>query len=190
MVGESVPEMPVYFYHIPVLTGVNMPMIGFMEKISGMLPNFTGIKFTHEDLMDFMSCINYRDGAYDILWGRDECMLAALALGCRGVVGSTYNYAAPLYHALIRAFDEGNLREAQKLQQMSIDMITLLDKYGGMATGKAYMKLVGMDCGKFRSPVRNMTDKMFEDFVKDVEHLGISHLFSKNRTAIINIQKF
>jgi N-acetylneuraminate lyase len=58
-------------------------------------------------------------------------------------------------------------------------MITLLDKYGGMSTGKAYMKLVGMDCGKFRSPVRNMTDKMFEDFVKDVEHLEISHLFSK-----------
>jgi len=179
LVGESVPEMPVYFYHIPVLTGVNMSMIGFMEKISGMLPNFTGIKFTHEDLMDFMSCVNYRNGIYDMLWGRDECMLAAFALGCRGVVGSTYNYAAPLYHALIRAFDKGNLREAQKLQQRSIDMITLLDKYGGMATGKAYMKLVGMDCGKFRSPVRNMTDKMFEDFVKDVDHLGISHLFSK-----------
>ena len=179
MIGESVPDMPVYFYHIPVLTGVNIPMISFIEKISGMLPNFAGIKFTHEDLMDFMSCLNYRDGANDMLWGRDECMLAVFALGCRGVVGSTYNYAAPLYHTLIKAFDEGNLREARKLQQMSIDMITLLDKYGGMATGKAYMKLVGMDCGKFRSPVRNMTDKMFEDFVKDVEHLGINHLFSK-----------
>jgi N-acetylneuraminate lyase len=179
LVGESVPEMPVYFYHIPVLTGVNMSMTGFMEKISGMLPNFAGIKFTHEDLMDFISCVNFRNGTYDILWGRDECILAAFALGCRGAVGSTYNYAAPLYHALIRAFDEGNLREAQRLQQKSVDMITLLDKYGGMATGKAYMKLVGMDCGKFRSPVRNMTDKMFEDFVKDVEHLGISHLFSK-----------
>ena len=179
LVGESVPEMPVYFYHIPALTGVSMPMIGFMEKISGMLPNFAGIKFTQEDLMDFMSCVNYRNGTYDMLWGRDECLLSALVLGCRGVVGSTYNYAAPLYTALIRAFDGGNLKEAQRLQQMSIDMITLLDKYGGMATGKAYMKLVGMDCGKFRSPVRNMTEKMFEDFVKDVGHLEVSHLFSK-----------
>lgn len=25
-IGESVPAMPVYFYHIPVLTGVSMPM--------------------------------------------------------------------------------------------------------------------------------------------------------------------
>ena len=31
-VGEAVPEMPVYFYHIPVLTGVSMPMAGFLKK--------------------------------------------------------------------------------------------------------------------------------------------------------------
>jgi len=179
LIGEAVPEMPVYFYHIPVLTGVYFPMIGLMAKISAILPNFAGIKYTNEDLMDFMSCLNFSNGKYDMLWGRDECMLAVLALGCRGFVGSTYNYSAPLYHALIKAFDEGNLTEARKLQQKSIDMIALLDKYGGMATGKAYMKLAGLDCGKFRVPVNNMTDKMFGDFVKDVERLEIKHLFSR-----------
>jgi N-acetylneuraminate lyase len=179
LIGETVPEMPVYFYHIPVLTGVYFPMIGLMAKISAILPNFAGIKYTNEDLMDFMSCLNFSNGKYDMLWGRDECMLAVLALGCRGFVGSTYNYSAPLYHALIKAFDEGNLTEARKLQQKSIDMIALLDKYGGMATGKAYMKLAGLDCGKFRVPVNNMTDKMFGDFVKDVERLEIKHLFSR-----------
>jgi len=156
-----------------------MPMIGLLKKISAMLPNFAGIKYTREDFMDYMSCLTYENGKYDLLWGRDECMLSALVTGCKGAVGSTYNYAAPLYHALIKAFDEGNLTEARKLQQKSIDMIALLDKYGGMATGKAYMKLAGLDCGKFRVPVNNMTDKMFGDFVKDVERLEIKHLFSR-----------
>jgi len=178
-VGESVPDMPVYFYHIPVLTGVTMPMIGFLKKISSMLPNFAGIKFTHEDLMDFLSCLNYENGKYDMLWGRDECILSALVLGCKGGVGSTYNYAAPLYYALIRAFNDGNLAEARKLQQKSVDMIGLLGKYGGMSAGKAYMKYVGLDCGIFRTPFRNMTDKMFEEFRKDVEELNMSALFSK-----------
>lgn len=178
-VGESVPEMPVYFYHIPVLTGVDFPMIGFMKKISGMLPNFAGIKYTQEDLMDFLSCLNYENGKYDLLWGRDENMLSALVLGCTGAVGSTYNYAAPLYHALIEAFNNGNLGEARKLQQLSVDMISLLGKYGGIATGKAYMKYVGLDCGKFRSPVKNMPDEMYEDFVRDVRHLMIDSYFSK-----------
>jgi len=144
-----------------------------------MLPNFAGIKFTHEDFMDFFSCLNFGNGKYDLLWGRDECLLSALVLGCRGAVGSTYNYAAPLYYALIRAFNNGDPDEARKLQLKSIDMIRLLGKYGGMATGKAYMKYIGMDCGKFRSPVYNMTESMYSDFVKDVKLLKMEKLFSK-----------
>jgi N-acetylneuraminate lyase len=178
-VGESVPEMPVYFYHIPVMTGVNIAMIGFLKKIAEMLPNFAGIKYTPEDFMDFLLCLNSENGRFDILWGRDECLLSALVLGCRGAVGSTYNYAAPLYIALIEAFNKGNLSEARKLQQLSVDIVTLLEKYGGIATGKAFMKYAGIDCGKFRSPVKNMPDEMYGDFVGDVRRLGMDDLFSK-----------
>ncbi len=177
-VGEAVPEMPVYFYHIPALTGVNIPMIDFLRIISEMLPNFAGIKYTQEDFMDFLFCLNFNDRKYDMLWGRDECMLSALVLGCRGAVGSTYNYAAPLYHAMIRAFDNGNLIEAGRLQQKSIDIIRLLGKYGGIATGKAYMKFIGIDCGEFRSPVRNMTESDFLEFLKDVKDLNMDNYFS------------
>ncbi len=178
-IGESVPQMPVYFYHIPSLTGVNMPMISFLEKITSGLQNFAGIKYTQEDFRDFLSCLNFREGAYDLLWGRDECLLPALSLGCKGSVGSTYNYAAPLYHDLISAFTNGNLTEARRLQQISINMTEVFGKYGGMATGKAYMKYIGFDCGRFRSPVKNMTDEMYDDFVSDVRDLEIDHWFSK-----------
>jgi len=178
-VGEKVPEMPVYFYHIPSLTGVNMPMFGLLKKVPVIVPNFAGIKYTHEDFMDFLSCLNYKNGKYDLLWGRDECMLSALVLGCKGSIGSTYNYAAPLYHALIKAFNEGNLDKARKLQQKSVDMISLLGKYGGIATGKAFMKYIGLDCGRFRSPVKNMDDKMYVEFVRDVKNLDMTELFSE-----------
>ncbi|MBK7478289.1 MAG: dihydrodipicolinate synthase family protein [Bacteroidales bacterium] len=178
-IGESVPGMPVYFYHIPVLTGVNVPMYGFLERISEMLPNFAGIKYTHEDLMDFMKCLNYKGGRYDMLWGRDECLLAALVTGCRGAVGSTYNYAAPLYLKLIEAFNAGNLNEARRLQHLSVRMIDLLGKYGGMAVGKAFMKYTGLDCGACRLPVTNMQEGRYAAFVEDVRSLGIDKLFSK-----------
>ncbi|HOW39151.1 MAG TPA: dihydrodipicolinate synthase family protein [Bacteroidales bacterium] len=177
-VGESVPDMPVYYYHIPVLTGVNIPMSKFLPVISSMLPNFVGIKYTHEDFMDYMTCLNYMDGSYDMLWGRDENLLPSLSIGSKGAVGSTYNYAAPLYHALIKAFNEGHADEAVRLQQVAINMIGLLGKYGGMGTGKAFMKYVGVDCGKFRSPVRNLTADAYAAFVKDVKALGIDDLLS------------
>jgi N-acetylneuraminate lyase len=178
-IAKEVPEMPVYFYHIPVLTGVNFPMKDLLVEMDEKVPNFAGIKYTHEDFMDFLSCLNHRNGHYDLLWGRDENFLAALSLGAKGGVGSTYNYAAPLYHELIRAFNDGNLKEARLLQQRAIDMIGLLGKYGGIGTGKAFMKYIGLDCGHFRPPVVSMNDEMYRRFRADVDALGMKDYFSK-----------
>ena len=171
-VAETVPHLPFYYYHIPILTGVNFPMISLLKEIDGKIPNFAGIKYTHEDFMDFLSCLHFQNGKYDLLWGRDENMLPALSLGAKGSVGSTFNYAAPLYHRLLDAFNNGDLEKASELQQQSIEMIRLLSKYGGIATGKAYMKLIGLDCGEFRLPVKNMSTAEFELFKKDILALG------------------
>jgi N-acetylneuraminate lyase len=170
-VASAVPDMPFYYYHIPVLTGVSFPMYDLLQAIDGLVPNFAGIKYTHEDFMDFLSCCQFENGKYDMLWGRDENMLPALAVGAKGAVGSTFNYAAPLYHEIMECFRNDDLERARKLQQLSIDMIRLLGKYGGIATGKAYMKLIGLDCGGFRLPVKNMSAAAFADFKNDVQEL-------------------
>jgi N-acetylneuraminate lyase len=182
-IAAVVPDMPFYYYHIPVLTGVGFAMYDLLKAVDGLIPNFAGIKYTHEDFMDFLSCLQYKNGQYDMVWGRDENMLPALAIGTKASIGSTYNYAAPLYHALIDAFNNGDLPQAQILQQQSIDMIRLLGKYGGIATGKAYMKLIGLDCGSFRLPVKNMDAAAFEQFKKDVALLGFEQYSSKIPTA-------
>lgn len=171
-IAAVVPDMPFYYYHIPVLTGVGYNMIDLLTAVDGKVENFAGIKYTHEDFMDYLSCLHYKGGKYDMLWGRDENMLSALVLGAKGSVGSTFNYAAPLYYNLIDAFNNGELDKARKLQQQSIDMIRLLGKYGGIATGKAYMKLVAVDCGQFRLPVANMSAEAFEMFSRDVQSLS------------------
>jgi N-acetylneuraminate lyase len=178
-VASVVPDMPFYYYHIPVLTGVNFAMYDLLKAIDGKVPNFAVIKYTHEDFMDYQSCLEFQNRKYDMLWGRDENMLAALSLGAKGAVGSTFNYAAPLYHDMIEAFEKNDLPKARALQMQSIEVIRLLGKYGGIATGKAYMKLVDLDCGTFRLPVRNMTDTQFELFKKDVEALNFSVFCSK-----------
>ncbi|MFC5683100.1 dihydrodipicolinate synthase family protein [Flavobacterium sp. MAHUQ-51] len=178
-VGESVPNMPFYYYHIPVLTGVNIPMFDLVRALDGKLPNFAGVKYTHEDFMDYQSCMSYENGKFDMLWGRDENMLSALVLGAKGAVGSTFNYAAPLYYDLIDAFNANDLVKARKLQQKSIDMIRFLGKYGGISVGKAYMKLVGHDLGEFRLPVKNMSAEQFELFKKDVASLDFDSFKSK-----------
>ncbi len=171
-IGEAVPDLGLYFYHIPALTGANLSMIDFLTVIDGRLPNFRGIKYTHNDLMDYRRCLLFADGKYDILWGWDEIFLAAMAMGARGAVGSTFNYAAPVYQELMAAFDAGNLDRARAMQDQSIAIVKLLGKYGGISVGKAYMRAVGLECGKFRLPVANMTEAQYQDFLADLEAIN------------------
>lgn len=178
-VADSIPNTAFYYYHIPVLTNCHITMYDLLNAVNGSIPNFAGIKYTHEDFMDFLSCMYVDGGRYDMLWGRDENMLSALVLGSFGAVGSTYNYAAPLYNNMIDAFKNGDLLKARDLQQQSINMIRLLGKYGGIATGKAFMKLVGLDCGEFRLPVKNMSAEQFEAFEMDVADVGFENFRSK-----------
>ncbi|MCF3109372.1 dihydrodipicolinate synthase family protein [Niabella sp. CC-SYL272] len=180
IVAAAAPQTAFYYYHIPVLTGCNISMYDLLKAVDGSIPNFAGIKYTHEDFMDFLSCMYLDHGRYDMLWGRDENMLSALALGSFGAVGSTYNYAAPLYHQLIDAFKTGALEKARDLQYLSIEMIRLLGKYGGIATGKAFMKLAGVDCGRFRLPVSNMNDAAFESFKQEAAAIGFENFRSRH----------
>ena len=178
-IASVVPDLPFYYYHIPVLTGVNFPMIDLLKEIDGRTNNFAGIKYTHEDFMDFLSCLNYGNGKYEMMWGRDENMLSALVLGTKSAIGSTYNYAAPLYLNLIESYKQGNMEKARALQQQSIDMIRLLGKYGGIATGKAFMKAISVDCGEFRLPVKNMSEQGFIAFSEDLKALGFVQYCAK-----------
>jgi N-acetylneuraminate lyase len=177
-IADQIPDMPFYYYHIPVLTGVNIAMIDLLKAIDGQIPNFAGIKYTHEDFMDFQSCMTFKNGYYDMMWGRDENMLSALALGTKASIGSTFNYLAPLYNDLIDAFNANDLTKAAELQQKSIDFIRFLGKYGGISVGKAYMKMAGIDCGEFRLPVKNMSNQDFDAFKLDVNGLDFNQFKS------------
>lgn len=185
-VGEAAPALGLYFYHIPALTGVNLSMVEFLEKMSGRLPSFRGIKYTHNDLMEYRECVRFDEGRYDILWGWDELFLAALAMGARGGVGSTFNYAAPLYYELLTAFDAGDLDRARQLQDQSIAIVRLLGKYGGIATGKAYMRAIGLDCGEFRLPVRNPSGEQYTQFLGDLDAIDFYRHVSRVAVAVPN----
>lgn len=169
-IAAAAPDLAVYFYHIPLLTNAYLPMLELLEKAGERIPNFTGIKYTHNDLMDFNNCLRYDGGKYDILWGWDETFLAGMSMGAKGAVGSTYNFAAALYHEIADAFRQGDMASALRYQQKSIDFISLYGKFGGAASGKAIMKLCGLDCGSFRPPVRKLSEEEETILLSQLNH--------------------
>jgi N-acetylneuraminate lyase len=171
-IADAAPATPFYYYHMPAMTGVNFAMADFAPLAARRIPNFGGIKFTHENIMDFSSALAAGAGAYDVLFGRDEILLSALVMGATGAVGSTYNYAAPLYNRAIKAFNAGDMAAARKEQLKSIQFIEVFCKHGGMSANKAIMKLIGLDCGPVRRPLSQITPAQEAALKADLARIG------------------
>lgn len=151
-IASAAPSLPFYYYDIPTMTGVNLFMPEFLERAGKSIPNLKGLKFTNVDFMSFQLCSQMEGGRFEILWGVDEMLLPALSVGAHGAVGSTYNFAAPLYHRIIEAFKKFDFETARKEQLRSIKLVNILVKRGYMASAKAMMGMLGVDVGSPRLP--------------------------------------
>ncbi len=170
--ASAAPDLPFYFYHIPGLTGVSFPMTDFLEKAAVKIPNLAGIKFSAPDLMTCLQCLQLNDQKWDILWGTDEWLLGALAIGVQGAVGSSYNFAAPLYHRMIAAFNKGDLATARLEQFRSTELIRTLAKFGYMGAAKATMAMLGVDVGPARLPNASLNKEQISALHRELETIG------------------
>ena len=156
-IASSAPDTPFYYYHIPSMTGVDFPVAPFLALAREQIPNFRGIKFSHGNLFDLGLCLDSA-GDLTLFSGSDENLLAVLAMGGRGAVGSSYNLLAPLFIRLIESFDAGDLETARLEQKRAREFIALMNQSGGLAALKATMKMAGIDCGPCRAPLQNLDD--------------------------------
>lgn len=174
-VAMAAPKLPFYYYHMPSVSNVLVPMKDFLIKAQKRIPNLAGMKFTHNNLMEMQQCMVLDNGKFEIFHGSDEILLGGLALGAQGAVGSTYNYMASCYLELMKQFKKGNLKKSRKLQQYSVKVVEILIKYGGgVRAGKAIMALKGIDCGPCRPPIKKFTDEEKLKLRNDLESIGFS----------------
>ena len=152
-VAGGAPELPFLYYRIPALSGVALPMAPLLERVRDRLPSFAGIKYTHLDALDFQTCVREHGDAMRLLWGCDELLVTGLALGAHGAVGSTYNFAAPLYQRLLAAHAAGEVERARALQSRAAHLVEVLARRGYAASAKALMGFLGVEVGPVRLPL-------------------------------------
>jgi N-acetylneuraminate lyase len=151
-IAEAAPALPFYFYDIPSMTGVHVSLPEFLSLAAERIPTLAGAKFTNPDLASYQRCLHLQGGRFDIPWGTDESLLAALAVGATNAVGSTYNFAAPIYHRLLAAFAKGDFDAAQKEQFRSVELVALLARFGFMGAAKEVTTMLGVSVGSPRLP--------------------------------------
>jgi len=176
-VASAAPRTPFYYYHQPANSGVRFAMADFVSLAIERIDSFAGLKFTDSDLADFGRCLDVAAGQVEILLGLDEVLLAGLALGADGAVGGTYNFAAPLYHRIVQAYQVGDMVTAQRYQALARQLVAVIDRYRGIPALKAAMKSIGIDCGPCRLPHRSLSEAEYERFVAELDELGLRQYF-------------
>ena len=171
-IAAAASQTPFYFYHIPCMTNVNLSMVDFLQVAQDQIPSLRGMKFTHQDLMQFQECVNLENGRFDVLHGFDEFYLSAMAVGARGAVGSTYNFAAKMYNQMTDAFFAGEHEKAAKLQYQSVQMVRVLLKHGFAGSAKAVMGMIGIECGNVRSPLNPLSPEQINDIRTGLDNIG------------------
>lgn len=178
-IAAAAPELPFYYYNMPSMTGVSLPVDKFLTEGRKAIPNLAGTKFTHNNLMEMCECINLDGGSFEVLHGFDEILTCGLAIGAEAGVGSTYNYIPDVYDGIFKSMRAGDLQKARELQLLSVKAVEVIIKYGGgVRGGKAIMNLIGVNCGECRPPFAPMTQEEYASLRTDLENLGFDKLNS------------
>jgi N-acetylneuraminate lyase len=171
-IAAAAPGLPFYYYDIPSMTGVTLPSSEFLCIAGVRIPTLAGIKFTNADLTEYQRCLHAGDGRFDLPWGTDEYLLAALAVGAAGAVGSTYNFAAPLQQRMWDAFKRGDLAAARMQQFRLVRVIGCLGSFGYMGAAKTVMSFLGVEVGPARLPNSNLSSQQRGKLRQELETMG------------------
>jgi len=168
----AAPETPFFYYHIPSMTGVELSVLELLRSAIDRVPTLAGVKYTFEALDEYALCVSEFAGRLQILFGRDEILLAGLATGATGAVGSSYSFSTPLYLKLWQAFNDGDLAAAREYQCQSVRLINLLKGFNYPAAAKMCVKLLGVDLGPPRMPLRPLTADQATALPKALDAVG------------------
>ncbi len=172
IVAAGAPDIPFYYYHIPPLTGSTVDMRKFLDAAGDAIPNLRGIKFSSPLLHQFRDLSQFDPDRYRILWGCDETLLAAIAFGATGAVGSTYNVIAPIYINVIQCVERGDLVSASEWQDRAIRFVRTVGQFPFHPAMKEILGMQGSLFGPCRAPLRELTFEEVGRLRTELEKIG------------------
>ncbi|XP_029474134.1 N-acetylneuraminate lyase [Rhinatrema bivittatum] len=176
-VAAAAPNVPFYYYHIPRLTGITAIRVeDLLVGIKSEIPTFQGVKFSDTDLLDFGQCVHkYENEQFTFLYGVDEQLLGALAMGAHGAVGSSYNYIGKTTKEMLDAFEHGDLEKAKKIQFLVQEFFSYVIGHGfTIAETKAILSVASaIPMGPPRLPLQKSSNEYLTKIIALMKSLGL-----------------
>ncbi|KAK8805380.1 hypothetical protein WA158_002036 [Blastocystis sp. Blastoise] len=179
-VASAAPELPVYYYHLDVINYTPYPMNKFLEICSKRIPNLCGMKFTDYNSFVLGLCLEVEDYKYNVLMGREDAMLAAVATGCVGFVGASFSLVGKNFSELLDAWAANDLETARLHMKRGRDFSKILFQSGNkymegasnITIDKAIWTLIGYNYGPDRILRKKMTPEKLALLKNDLEAIG------------------
>lgn len=121
--AEAVAPAPVYLYNLPAMAG-NRVSPALAERLYRRAPNLVGLKDSSGDVEALRAhrAVRAPGRALSVLSGTDGLNLAALELGCDGMISGNANAAPQPFVDLWRAWERGDAAGAGQAQ-LRIDAV-------------------------------------------------------------------
>jgi 4-hydroxy-tetrahydrodipicolinate synthase len=141
-------DLPVMLYDIPSRSVVPIARETLYRLAEH--PRIVAVKDAKGDLGEGAEMIASTDLAY--YCGDDALNLPWLSVGAVGFVSVIGNVVAGRLRAMITAFDAGEVSTAREIHASTFSLIHTFSMAGGVAFGKAALRLTGLDVGDPRLP--------------------------------------
>lgn len=151
-IAKTLPEMPLILYNIPQVVDAYLPR-RVVEDLAD-IPNIVGLKDSSGNLTYTMEILEYAGDRISVLVGHDEVVLNALAGGVSGMILASAQVYPSIWQAVVNAVSNGDLETARALQRNVQKLSRIFCRYGGGVAVKQALRMMGLDVGRPRSPLR------------------------------------
>jgi 4-hydroxy-tetrahydrodipicolinate synthase len=147
-------DLPIILYNIPQVMDRYLPRT-VVEDLAD-LPSVIGLKDSSGNLTYTMELLEYVSDRIDIVVGHDEVVLPALAGGVSGMILASAQVYPEIWQAIIRLVKAGKVDEARARQRQVQKLSRIFCRYGGGVAVKAALKVMGLDIGPPRKPLKSV----------------------------------
>ncbi len=164
-------DIPQILYNVPSRTGINMK-----PEITSQLAkhtNIVGIKEASGDLDQISMIIEMtRDEDFVIISGDDALTLPIMALGGVGVISVAANIVPEKVSSLIKAFNNGDINESQRLHRELAPFTRALFLETNPIPVKKAAQLIGLSAGHLRLPLVAMSSENEAKLIIELKAIG------------------
>ncbi|WP_139904340.1 4-hydroxy-tetrahydrodipicolinate synthase [Clostridium thermarum] len=149
-------KIPLILYNVPSRTGMNL-LPQTIEELT-KYDNIVAVKEASGDIGQVAKIKALCGDRIAIYSGNDDQIIPILALGGSGVISVAANIIPKKMHELCHEFFKGNFNKSLELQLKYLSLINALFIENNPIPVKTAMNLMGMNVGKLRLPLCDMSE--------------------------------